>query len=129
MIEAKYRIGIEGMTDTLVEEAQKFIEETRIFEKDSGMEESQLKHLLELSKSTDSVRAIQNYIFYQIGRYQKTWGYNDFGKKLIDKLDKQVKSWAAQITQQQNNEVWIEMVRLFLGYADRYFVFKKTAGR
>ena len=107
--------------DRIVKLAEKCVKETKIA--DSKMEESQLHNLRNLANATDSVRALENFISYQIGR-RSEWHHNGFGRRVLDDLGK-LSDMAEEIAQQgdvSKRAVHLELIRLYTGFLYRAFV-------
>ena len=129
MIDVRVAKSIEERYDDLVELAEKCIEETKIYE--GKLEESQLRNLQNLANATDSVKALENFIWYQMGRH-KEWRYNDFGKKLLEDIEK-LRKWAKDIgikigrshDEKEIYKIHLELIRLYLGFLVRAFYAKK----
>jgi hypothetical protein len=129
MIDAQMRKGIEEKIDDLVEKAHKLIEDTKIADK-SSFEKAQFRNLLDLASSTDSVKVIENFIYYQMGRDSKakSWRFGNFGEAILNEIRNQLPKIANQISADdpgKQKEVLIELIRLFFGYANRYFIYQK----
>ena len=121
----------------LVKDAQKLVDGSNIF-KSSDFEESQLRNVLEVANQTECVEVVENFILYQIGRDTsgKKWKYRGFGKSLVDKIksekvygnaDKIVKELKRKDSKGNYDldEVWLKLTRLYLGYLNRYFIYRK----
>jgi hypothetical protein len=131
MIGIKARGKIEDKLDELIEKAHKFIDETKIW--NSDLDKTQFRNLLDLASSVESFKVIENFIFYQMGRDTKSKSWSSisnrkaFGELLIEEL-KSLEKVAEEIANQTKEEVktiYIELVKLYIGYANRYFTFKK----
>jgi hypothetical protein len=85
---------------------------------------SQIRNLIEIASSIDSVKALEIFIKYQMGR---DYLRSDFGEALIGKIEEMGKL-AKQIAKEnpeQQKMVWLRLNRLFLGYLHRYSVYIK----
>jgi len=125
MISPKAQQIIEERTDDVIDRAQKLIDSTKIYEK---MAPTQLKNLLEMSSSTDSAKALEVFIRYQMAR-RREWMSNNFGEKLLSEEFSWLSDLAKQISKDTGDDikkVHLELIRLYLGYAHRYFVYKKS---
>jgi hypothetical protein len=133
MINIKTRKEIEKRLDDIVEKSRKLIHDTKIYEKNSKMEESQMRNLLNFAISTDSIKALELFIQYQIGRDTKktSWRYNDFGRKIINELNslQNQANEIAKLTNDNPKQIWIELIRNYIGYSNQYFVFKVKTER
>jgi len=120
MIDAKLRLEIEKKLDDLIEDARGLVDETGVYKE---VEENQMRNLLEMALSVDSVEALKVFIQYQMGRKKLP---SAFGDALIEKIGGLEKK-AKEITKQQtiDKDVWLAMIRQYLGYMNRYFVYRK----
>jgi len=121
MMDAKLRLEIEKRLDDLIGDAQELVKETEVYKR---VEESQIRNLLEIASSVDSVKALEVFIQYQMGRGKLP---PDFGDRLIEKI-KDLGEKSEEITRQrpqERKEVWLKMIRQYLGYMNRYFVYKR----
>ena len=125
MIDVKIAKSIEERYDDLVKLAEKRIEDTKIYE--GKLEESQLRNLQNLANATDSVKVLENFICYQMGRHRE-WCYNDFGKKLLEDIE-ELRKWAEEIGRSHDEKevykIHLELIRLYLGFLVRAFYAKK----
>lgn len=103
----------EKCKDKLVERAEKLCDEHYPTVSRAG-----LHNLLALANSTLSVKEIQNFIKYQMGRSTKgeDWAKKDFGKNLVSEINK-IKT---ECNVDEDKELYIALVRLFIGYVVRY---------
>ncbi|MEM2913996.1 MAG: hypothetical protein QXH91_01150 [Candidatus Bathyarchaeia archaeon] len=101
---------IEDKKDELITKVESFFNKRKEEGKEElPVERAQLQNLLRLALSTSSVKEIQLFIRYQIGRH-KQWRTGDFGQTLENVI----------------REIGrIEFVRLFLGYLVREARFRK----
>ena len=124
MISTTTRQKIEEKLDTIIELAQRAIDETGIAEKEG---KTQFKNLVNLTCATDSIKSIEVFILYQMGKERGKkeealfWTHQDFGSRLINDIFDHLERLAEQI-EPHNKKVLLEIVRLYLGYADRYYV-------
>lgn len=108
------RVALESrLLDRIVEMAEKCVKETGIA--NSPMEESQLHNLLNIANATDSIKAIENFICYQMGRRRSEWR-SEFGNRVLEDL-KELATMA-----QQEKVKHIDFVRLYVGFLFRWFV-------
>jgi hypothetical protein len=120
----KARERIEAEVDHLIENATKLVDTTKVAE---ALKDAQLRNLLNLASSTDSFRAVELFVQYQMGR-EKGWRAGNFGRTLIQKLQ-DLDALAEQIASETHagkNAVKIELVRRFIGYLTRYFAYKSS---
>jgi hypothetical protein len=125
----------------LIKDAQKLVDDSNIFKNDN-FEESQLRNVLEVANQTECVEVVENFILYQIGRDAKDkdkwkWKFNEFGESLVKKIkesgkvygiaDKIVKELKQRDSKGTYNldEVWLKLTCLYLGYLNRYFIYRK----
>ena len=121
MMDAKLRLEIEKRLDDLIEDAQELVKETEVYKR---VEESQIRNLLEIASSVNSIKALEVFIQYQMGRGKLP---PNFGDRLIEKI-KDLGEKSEEITRQrpqERKEVWLKMIRQYLGYMNRYFVYKR----
>ena len=59
MTDAKLRLEIEKRLDDLIGDAQELVKETEVYKR---VEESQIRNLLEIASSVDSVKALEVFI-------------------------------------------------------------------
>jgi len=121
---------IDRRMDKIVELAEKTLKETRVYEK--ALSRTQLSNLLSLANKTDSVKALELFIKYQMGRDKDgiSWRYpkeKPFGDRVIQDfqtLDK----WAEEITitkksgSEYQKEIHLRLIRLYVGSLNRWFV-------
>lgn len=120
MIDAKLRLEIEKRLDNLIEDAQELVKETGVYKE---VEENQMRNLLEMALSVDSVKALEVFIQYQIGRKKLP---STFGDGLIEKI-RGLEETTKEITKQQtiDKDIWLALIRQYLGYMNRYFVYRR----
>jgi len=110
----------------------------------SGMEESQLRNVLNVASESRSLEVVTNFIRYQIARNQRAWGISldGFGHTVIKDLYGPVTKLAKQavedtvssknVTDDQqkllHEKALIELMQLYLGYLNRAFYFAKKTG-
>jgi len=120
MIDAKLRGKIERGLDELIEHARKLVDETGVYKR---VEENQIRNILEMASSAESVKALEVFVQYQMGRKLPS----NFGDGLIEAIE-ELKKRSIEITSEEpdkQKEVWLTMIRQYLGYLNRYFVYKK----
>ena len=122
-IELKVQKGIRQAEDALVLAIQAALDQTQY----GDLEESQFRNLVRVADTTDSTEVIKNFLRYQVGRDQK-WGRgaNSLADRIISDIGK-LKETASDIAQNTDldkiNEIWLELVRLYLGYGARYLTY------
>ena len=128
--------AIEGRLNTLTANAVAMIDNTEVYRSD--MEESQMQNLVSVTRETDSAEVVLNFILYQVGRDTKNanWRSGNFGVKL-EKALRALKGDAQQIvvqvagkeTSELLDDVWVRLIRHYVGQLRRYFYFcKKCKG-
>lgn len=125
--------GIEKRLNTLTAKARAMIDDTKVYRSD--MKENQMQNLVSVTRETDGAEVILNFILYQVGRDDKSnnWRAGDFGVKL-EKALRALKSDAGQIVVQVAGEetpelvddVWVRLIRQYVGQLRRYFYFRKN---
>jgi len=124
---------IEKRLNTLTAEAKAMIDDTKVYRSD--MKENQMQNLVSVTRETDSAEVILNFILYQVGRDDKSnnWRAADFGVKL-EKALRALKDDAGQIVVQVAGEetpelvkdVWVRLIRQYVGQLRRYFYFRSN---
>lgn len=136
---------IDLYNNRLIEAMRKLLDETRVAT--SKMEKSQIGNLLEVATSTGSVELVKNFIQYQMGRDVggTSWRAESFGDRLVKLVDGELKAMAETITDrvargaglklsspetvELTEQVWIQLLRQFIGQMNRYFYYQKEAQR
>ncbi len=121
-VELKQKIDEE--LDWLVSDGKKLIDTTWESIKKEKVEKSQMRNLLEMAVASDSVKVLELFIQYQMGRKKLP---RDFGNQLIQKITTELTNKANEISKNRSEhtkEVLLRIVRLYLGYMNRYFVYK-----
>lgn len=126
MIKIDAKKEIENVLDDLIVNAQKIVKETKLAER--KMKPAQLRNLLELISATNSKKAIEVFIQYQMGRKEtrQAWADSGFGRELIGKEIPEMERKAEEIarkTKGDKKEILIEILKLYIGYLNRYFVY------
>lgn len=122
MINLQAKKRVEEYMDELVDKAKELVEETKIYD---PMDPSQLRNLLNLVSDTESVKVIELFIQYQMGRNREVWTHAGFGDLLLEEI-KVLEGIAKEIDVNFSKAIWIELVRLFIGYLNRYFVYMRN---
>ncbi|VVB88730.1 Uncharacterised protein [uncultured archaeon] len=121
-IELKQKIDDE--LDWLIEDGKKLIDDKWESIKKENVEEAQMRNLLEMGTTSDSLKALELFIQYQIGRRKLP---KDFGNQLIQKINV-LTNKASEISKnhsEHKKEVLLRLVRQYLGHMNRYFVYRK----
>lgn len=105
------------------------------------LQSKQFSNLLGVSEETDSAEVVIGFIEYQIGRDDKrrNWAWDHFGERLkkeLQTLKDTAKGIVGQaITDsgytlsveaaraQEEQRVWMDLVRLYAGHMRRYFIY------
>ena len=126
MMRIETRKEIEKMLDDLIIRAQDITEETEIVQ--HGMKPAQLRNILEVASSTNSIKAVEVFIQYQMGRKetQKAWAKSRFGRRLLEEEIPALERRAEEISKKTGDDkksILMEILRLYLGYLNRYFIY------
>ncbi len=125
--------ALDTQLDALVQRANRAV---LVLEK-SRMEESGLRNLLNTAMESGSFEVTANFIRYQIGRSRETW--QNFGHHVIDDLcalgKEPTEDVIAALKERQienaeslKSRIHVRLMQLYLGYANRAFVFAKKTG-
>ena len=128
VLEPRVRQRIEESLDSIVEWAEGCVENTKITE--SRMEESQLHNLRNLANATDSVKALENFVCYQMGRRPKEWRDTSFGNRVLEDLER-LRDLAQEIVEGSDTPqraVHLELIRIYTGFLYRSFVARRSRG-
>lgn len=123
--ELEVQKGIRQSEDELVQWIEKALEDGRYTKAgDKKLEESQFRNLLRVSETTESPEVVKNFLRYQVGREEK-WGRgkDSLAEKIIHDIDYALRQKAQKIQTETEseklNEIWIQLIRLYLGYGAR----------
>jgi len=133
--------GVEQATNEIIRRMRELVDDTNVV--NSRMEKHQIGNVLAVALETPSVELVKNFILYQAGRDVSgtSWRRANFGERLVKELDdlrKRAEDIAHEVSGQLRagepgerdvEEVWIEMVRQYLGQLNRYFYYRKEAAR
>jgi len=118
--------GIRQAEDDLVRWIETALKNGK-YKKEAGekkLEESQFRNLLRVSETTESPEVIKNFLRYQVGREEK-WegGTGSLAELIIHDIDHALRGKAETIQKEigykRLNEIWIKLIRLYLGYGAR----------
>jgi hypothetical protein len=135
------RQAIDDCLDELVTKAQGLIDQKRVASRASRLEKRQFDNVLSVATETGSVEVVKNFIKYQIGRagaVGEGWRHNDFGEAVVQQIDADLRKMAKKITEElkrdhgvtvPSRQAWIRLVRLYLGYMRRWFVYRASRER
>ena len=131
----RIRQAIDRTMDELVREAKRLVDD-KLTVSDAGqlkldaggLREAQLRNVINVASNTESVELVKLFIQYQIGRQGGGWRHRGFGEALIGRIEKEVASLSERVARDARAElksayIHIRMVRLFLGYFNRYFIY------
>ncbi len=126
MKELLIRRTLDKMDGDLVNIATRLVEETGIAGKQDGkeiMQDRQLRNVIAVAEDTQSVAVVENFVKYQIGRHDQ-WRHNEFGERLLKDL-RELRERADKLKDAavSKEELAIQMVRRYLGYLMRHFVY------
>lgn len=117
--------GIRQAEDKLVQWIETALQEGKYTKSgDKKLEESQFRNLLRVAETTESPEVIKNFLRYQVGREDK-WGRGEgsLAEKIIHDIDNHLRNQAGEIRKAADcenlNEIWIRLIRLYLGYGSR----------
>lgn len=122
-VELKQKIDDE--LDWFVSDGKKLIDGTWESIKKEKVEEAQMRNVLEMAVASDSVKVLELFVQYQMGRKKLP---RDFGNQLLQKISAELTNKANEISKnrpEHTKEVLLRIVRLYIGYMNRYFVYRK----
>lgn len=135
--------AIDQRLDALVRAAGKSVS---LLHNDQAMRENQLRNVVDVAMSTQSLAVVTNFIRYQMGRSggNQAWLHSNFGQQVVQALENQegiVQKLAAEVTDAVCGEVHeaertavrreaqLRLVRLYLGYLNRWFYYGSKTRR
>jgi hypothetical protein len=125
----QFKRAVDSRLNELVLRAQVVVDDTKVAERGSKMERSQFDNVLAVATETGSVEVVKNFIRYQIGRRDGMgWRHNRFGLLVVQDMDDWLKEQAtaiAKATGVREGQAWMELVRQYLGYMRRWFVYRR----
>lgn len=120
--------AVDQRLNELVRQATELVATTGIATTED-MRLSQFGNVLAVATETGSVEVVKNFVRYQIGRKDgRGWRHGDFGLHLISRID----GWLAEQAQSMATDgipydtAWMELVRLYIGYLRRDWVFQRA---
>lgn len=122
----KIQKGIRQAEDYLVTWIQDALDNRRSYGK---LEESQFRNLVRVADTTESTEVIKNFLRYQVGRDDK-WGrgQDSLAEKIVSDINTKIKQRAKDIAKQakadDENSIFLELTRRYLGYGARYLTYK-----
>ncbi|MBE9010459.1 hypothetical protein IQ250_09600 [Pseudanabaenaceae cyanobacterium LEGE 13415] len=138
-IELLKQKGIQQAEDDLVKWIEDVLDQSDYGRKgDYELKDSQFRNLVRVADTTESARVIKNFLLYQVGRDSdkkkkiSKWGLgeNSLARCVIRDIDNSLKATAEQIANDSKypdfNEIYIELIRRYLGYGARYLTYLNT---
>jgi len=146
-LEMKKQREIKQKSGELIRKAQELIDKEvnglHIYDKKTEgnkkkdiLEENQIRNVLDVALVADCEEVIEVFIKYQIGRSGENskWRFGNFGELLVKSMKKDIYDIAAQIAGElqlsdneiEINDIWLRLIKLYLGYMNRYFYYKKN---
>ncbi|HXE71766.1 MAG TPA: hypothetical protein VNO81_03815 [Candidatus Nitrosotenuis sp.] len=115
------RRALDEVSETLVEMAQKAIDETR---PDRGLKASQLSNLITVAGETSSILVITNFLRYQMGRQGgQVWrGLGDRVISDLEKLPAKADAFLQDLPEEERRHFPIRLARQYLGFLRRYYM-------
>ena len=121
--------AVDQRLNALVEKACGRVDACAVADTNSGLERSQFDNVLGVATESGSVEVVKNFIRYQIGRKDGAgWRHGGFGLGLIEDVDAWLRPQASEIaaaTGVPQDAAWIELLRLYVGYMRRHWVFRR----
>jgi hypothetical protein len=126
--------AIDDRLDELVTKAQGLIDQKQMAT--SKLKKRQFDNVLSVATETNSVEVVKNFIKYQIGRKGEAgegWRHKGFGEAVVQQIDADLRKMAEGMTEELRRDhgvtvplrqAWIRLVRLYLGYMRRWFVYR-----
>ncbi len=93
----------------------------------SILQRTQLANLQNLANATDSVKALELFVRYQMGRREgEGWRYSKgsgkrFGDVVVDDF-RTLGEWAQEIAPSHKRQVHLKLISLYVGFLTRWFV-------
>jgi hypothetical protein len=118
------RQAIQRQTDGLIRAAAKNV----ALLENTGMEENQIRNLVNLAGATKSMEEVTNFIRYQIGRRRNDW--EKFGQAVIKDIEigavkTALEAVMKEAAQADLIEARAELTARYLGYLNRCFIYAK----
>lgn len=132
MKELLIRQKLDDADNELVQLATKIVDETGIAGRRNNkeiMQDKQIRNVIAVADDTGSITVVENFVKYQIGRHDE-WRYHDFGEKMIDDLQK-MRELARKlvVSDIEEKDLAIRLVRRYLGYLMRHFVYRQKVSQ
>jgi hypothetical protein len=118
------RRAIQRQTDELIRAATRNVAYLR----ETGMEENQIRNVVNLAAATLSSEEVTNFIRYQIGRNPRNW--EDFGKAVIKDIEtgavKKALDEVMEVAPSADSiQVRADLISRYLAYLNRRFIYAK----
>lgn len=107
----------------------------------AGMDKNQIRNVLNVAEESHSLAVVTNFIRYQLGRSQTgpAWRKNGFGLQVIKQIEasdgivveqaqaalERAQERVADIPSQSVDELRYDLMRYYLGYLNRAFIYGK----
>ena len=107
----------------------------------AGMDKNQIRNVLNVAEESHSLAVVANFIRYQLGRSQTgpAWRKNGFGLRVIEQIEasdgivakqaqaalERAQERVKDIPQDAIDELRYDLMRYYLGYLNRAFIFGK----
>lgn len=135
-IELKIQQEIRKSEDNVVQWIEAALETSKYLkagENPNGkkLEESQFRNVVRVADTTESAEVIKNFLRYQTGRDEK-WGRGtgSLAERIIQDIDGNLKQTAQDIAGKTSDakfkEIWLDLIRRYLGYGSRYLLYKNS---
>ncbi len=121
-IDLKIQAEIRQAEDELVIAIQNALDQKESYGK---LDDSQFRNLVRVAATTDSPEVIKNFLRYQVGRDGK-WGRgrDSLAENIINHINRHLQAKAATIAKEtspeKKKEIWLELIRRYLGYGARH---------
>lgn len=126
-IDLKIQAEIRQAEDELVIAIQNALDQKESYGK---LDDSQFRNLVRVAATTDSPEVIKNFLRYQVGRGNK-WGRGkgSLAENIINHINRHLQAKAETIAKEtspeKKKEIWLELIRRYLGYGARYLKYLK----
>lgn len=130
-VELKIQQEIRRREDELVIWIQEALDNKKSY---GELEEAQFRNLVRVADTTDSPEVVKNFLRYQVGRDQK-WGRgkNSLAERIVGDIDGNIKKTAEAIakttTATDTKQIWMELIRRYLGYGARYLKYLREGNK
>ncbi|GAB4302669.1 MAG: hypothetical protein Fur0025_43600 [Oscillatoriaceae cyanobacterium] len=132
-IELKIQQQIRQAEDELVEWIQAALDREKSY---GDLKEAQFRNLVRVASSTESTEVIKNFLLYQAAKkedgrdYKWGRGENSLAQTIIKDINTVIRNRAEAIAKEtspnHSNQIWLELIRRYLGYGSRYLKYLKN---